>query len=238
MGRARLAALLAGLVGAAAIVVAIPAGAASTSTSDRAIARAGVLVRTDFPSGWKQGPRSDSSDAELEAKAKNIDACKPFIAFSKVNRANPHATSPNFDHSQSNVTNAVSVYPSDAKAVAAMRTFSDTRVPRCLERLFTTVFRGELAKKKSVAKQVTSVTTHIAPIDGVRIGDEAVVYQGTVDVSLKGGTTQTIGLGVLSIRTGRAIDGYSWTSDTDISAALQPAIVTSIDRLQKAESAA
>src|SRR5439155_25387877 len=118
------------------------------------IARAGVLVRSDFPSGWKQGKRSDTSDSELDAKAAKIAACKPFIAFSKRNRSNTHATSPNFDHSQSNVTNAVSVYPSDTKAIAAMHTFSDTRVPGCLERLFTTVFRGELAKKKRVAKQV------------------------------------------------------------------------------------
>ncbi len=237
MGRIRVSALFAGLIVITGIVAAVPAGAASPPTSDHEIAHAGVLVRSDFPADWTKAKRSDTSNTELDKKAAKIATCKPFIAFSKINRRNPHATSPNFDHSQSNVTNAVTVYPTTAKAVAAMRTFSDTRVPGCLERLFTSVFRGELAKKKSVAKQVRSVTTKIALVDGVRIGDEAVVYQGTVDVGLRGGTTQTIGLGVLSVRTGRALDGYSWTSDADISAALQPAIVASVDRLQKAESA-
>jgi hypothetical protein len=220
-------------------VAAVPAGAASTSStsSDRAIARAGVLVLTDFPSGWKQAKRSDTSDAELDAKAAKIASCKPFMAFSKANRGHPHTSSPDFSHDQSTVTNAVSVYASGEQATAAMADFSDPGLPTCLDRLFTTVFRGELAKKKSVAKQITGITTDIKPVEGVRIGDEAVVYQGTVTVTLKTGAPQTIGLGVMSVRTGRAIDGYSWTSDVGIESALQPAIVASVDRLQKAESA-
>jgi hypothetical protein len=217
-------------------VAAVPAVAASTS-SDRELARAGVLVLTDFPSGWKQSKRNDTSDAALDAKAAKIASCKPFIAFSKANRGNSHTSSPDFTHDQSSVTNAVSVYPSAEKATAAMGDFSDPGLPACLDRLFTTVFRGELAKKKSVAKQITAITTDIKPVEGVRIGDQAVVYQGTVVVTLKTGAPQTIGLGVMSVRAGRAIDGYSWTSDVSIESALQPAIVASVDRLQKAESA-
>ncbi len=192
---------------------------------------------SDFPSGWQQGKRSDTSNSELDAKAAKIASCKPYMAFSKANRGNPHQSSPDFSLDHSSVTNAVSVYPSDAKATAAMLVFSDPRLPTCFDRLFTTVFRGELAKNKRVAKQITGVTTDIAPIAGVRIGDEAVVYQGTVTVTLKAGAPQKIGLGVMSVRTGRALVGYSWTSDVGIESALQPAIITSVGRLQKAESA-
>lgn len=226
-------AVLAALAVAAAVS---PAGAASSS-SDRAIARAGVLVLSDFPSGWQQGKRHDTSNSALDAKAAKIPSCKPFMAFSKANRGNPHQSSPDFSLEQSSVTNAVSVYPSDEKATAAMVVFSDPSLPTCLDRLFTTVFRGELAKNKRIAKQITGITTDIAPLDGVRIGDEAVVYQGTVTVTLKVGAPQKIGLGVMSVRTGRALVGYSWTSDVGIESALQPAIVTSVGRLQKAESA-
>jgi hypothetical protein len=214
------------------------ANATSRKPSDKEVARAGVLVLSDFPDAWTQSKRSDSSDDELDAAATKIKACVPFLAFSKANKRNPRATSPNFDHEHSNVTNAVSVYPSTAKAVAAMRVFADARLPKCLERLFSGVFNAQLAKKKSLAKQIRSVTTHIAPVDGVRIGDQAVVYQGTVDVALKNGTSQRIGLGVLTVRVGDALAGYSYTADADISAALQPAIVASVDRLQTAESPA
>ena len=81
------------------------------------------------------------------------------------------------------------------------------------------------------------MNTSIAPVADVRIGDEAVAYQGTVDVGFKDGTTLTIGLGIVSARVGDAVVGYSWTSDTDISATLQPAIVKSVSRLQRAQSA-
>ena len=79
-----------------------------------------------------------------------------------------------------------------------------------------------------------SVTTEIAREEGIRLGDDAVVYQGTVDVGLKNGTTQTVGLGFVTVRVGTALAGYSYTTDTDISAALQPAIVASVTRLQRA----
>lgn len=230
-------ALLASFALAAAVPPARAADTTSVKPTDKEIARAGVLVLSDFPESWTQSKRSKSSDAVLDAAAAKIKACAPFRAFSTANKRNPHATAPNFDHEKSNVTNAVSVYPTTTKAIAAMRTFADTRLPKCLERLFSGVFDAQLAKNKKLAKQIRSVATNIAPVDGVRIGDQAVVYQGTVDVALKNGTTQRIGLGVLTVRVGDALLGYSYTADTDISAALQPAIVASVDRLQTAKSA-
>jgi len=41
----------------------------------------------------------------------------------------------------------------------------------------------------------------------VRLGDEAALYHRTVDVGLKDGTNQTIGLGVVSVRVGDAVAG-------------------------------
>ena len=131
----------------------------------------------------------------------------------------------------------MSVYPSPAKATAAVHTFADRRLPDCLDALFRSVFTLQLQKTTSLAGQLQSVDTSIAPVTDVRIGDEAVAYQGTVDVAFKDGTRQTIGLGIVSVRVGKAVSGYSWTSDTDISAALQPAIVQSVTRLHDAQSA-
>jgi hypothetical protein len=107
-----------------------------------------------------------------------------------------------------------------------------------LERLFTAIYRKELEKEPKTAKQLKSITTNLGRQDGIRLGDAAVVYQGTVDVSLKNGAKQTVGLGLVAVRAGRALAGYSYTFDQDISAALQPAIVASVTRLQRAAPAA
>jgi hypothetical protein len=216
-------------------VVAGASGASGASTaSDQELARAGVLRLADFPSGWTESRRGSTDDAAVDAQAAKISSCHHFAAFIKANKQNPRATSPNFDQAHSNVTNAVSVFPSTEKAVAAMATFGDARAPKCFEQLFTAVFRTQLTKTKSLARQLASVRTHIGLVTGVHIGDQAIVYQGVVNVALKDGTTQTVGLGVISVRVGATLAGYSYTSDVDISRALQPAIVASVARLQSA----
>jgi hypothetical protein len=209
---------------------AVPGTAAESS--DQQIARAGVLVRADFPTGWKSSTRAPTADTSFDATAAQVPSCTPFLTFSRANKSRPRARSQNFDHAQSHVTNAVSVYPSTAKATVAMRTFSDPRLPDCFQKVYSAVYERQLAKND----QITSVSAAVAPVADVRIGDEAVAYQGTLAVALADGTTQTIGIGVVTARVGDAVVGYSWTSDTDISAALQPAIVQSVNRLQKAQS--
>ena len=211
--------------------------AAGTST-DEQLARTGVLQQTDFPAGWQQTARGPASDTELDAQAAKIPSCKPFRTFSATNRRQPRAKSENFDQGQSSVANTVSVFPSTDRAVAAITTFRDARITGCLERLFTAIYRKELEKEPKTAKQLKSITTNLGRQDGIRLGDDAVVYQGTVDVSLKNGAKQTVGLGLVAVRAGRALAGYSYTFDQDISAALQPAIVASVTRLQRAAPAA
>ena len=49
----------------------------------------------------------------------------------------------------------------------------------------------ELAKHSDVAKKLESVNTSIAPVPNVRIGEQAVAYQGTVDISLTDGSTRS-----------------------------------------------
>ena len=225
-----------------AALFATAAGATTTTTAgtstDEQLARTGVLQQTDFPAGWQQTARGPTSDTELDAQAAKIPSCKPFRTFSATNRRQPRAKSENFDQGQSSVTNTVSVFPSTDRAVAAIATFRDARITGCLERLFTAIYRKELEKEPKTAKQLKSITTNLGRQDAIRLGDAAVVYQGTVEVSLKNGAKQTVGLGLVAVRAGRALAGYSYTFDQDISAALQPAIVASVTRLQRAAPAA
>ena len=222
------------------VVVACAAsgGVATARTTDHEVARAGVLLLSDFPAGWTERTRGQTTQTDLDTAAASVRACKPFVAFSKANEKYPRARSHDFEEGNSDVTSAVSVYPSAVKASGSLQLFADRRVPTCFDRLFTTVFRAQLAKQRKVANQVTSIRTDVQPVTGVRIGDEAVVYQGRVDVALKGGTSETIGLGFVAVRVDDALARYSYTADTDISSALQPAIVASVSRLQHAQSGA
>jgi hypothetical protein len=220
-------------------VLAVTAAPASAATSaDQRLAQTGVLQPSDFPAGWQQSARSPDSDAVVDRQAGKITSCQAFTAFAAANKKNPRARSRTFGLGQSDVTNTVSVYPTTAKAQAAVAIFRNATLPQCLDRLFTVVFKQQLAKNQAVAKQLQSVTTDIALEAGIRLGDDAVAYQGTVNVGLKNGTTQTIGLGFITVRVGTALAGYSYTTDTDISAALQPAIVASVTRLQRAAPSA
>lgn len=224
-----------------ALVIGATSGAAAsgaTTANAKQVAQAGLLRLSDFPTGWKQSPRESSSDKELDARAAKIASCTAFLAVSKANKKNPRATSPAFDQAQAHVTNTVSVYPSAAKATVTMHTFADAKLPDCLDKLFSAEFKAQLAEKPQVAKQLGSVKADVGRLDGVEIGDEAVAYEGTIDVGLKDGTVTTIGLAIIAVRVDNAIAAYSYTADTDISAALQPAIVSSVSRLQDATAAA
>ena len=224
--------------GTLAVALAIGATSGAAASNAKTVAQAGVLRLSDFPTGWKQSRRASSSDKELDALAAEIASCKPFLAFGRANKKNPRVKSPNFDLHQAHVTNAVSVYPSAAKATVAMRSFTDARLPDCFKQLFSAEFKAQLVKDKQVARQLRSVKVNIGRLDGVQIGNEAAAYKGTVDVGLKDGTVTSIGVAFIAVRVDGAIAGYSYTADTDISAALQPAIVSSISRLQDATASA
>jgi hypothetical protein len=223
-------------VGALALAT-VPVSTADAASANLDAAQAGVLTISDFPAGWTQGDRAPASDKQLDAAAAKIRACKTFLAFSKANRKHPRVESPSFTQGRSDVANTVAAYPSEAAARAAMKTISSTRLPACLDKLFSAVFRSQLAADPSVAKQLRSVVTEVRPVSGVSIGDAAAVYQGVVTVTMKDGSGQRIGLGVLYVRVGDVLDGFSYTAADDISADLQPAIVKSVGRLQAAMSA-
>ena len=225
---------VAAAVATLATLVLAAAPATAGTSADQQLARAGVLRSSDFPAEWKQTKRASESHDPVPQRAAAIANCKPFARFIADNRKHPHARSPAFDLQQSSVSNTVSVYPTTAQATSSLGRFRDARVPKCLDQVFTAVLRAQLLKDKNVAKRLGSVTTDVALETGVRIGDDVVVYQGTTDVRLKNGTAQTIGLGFVAVRVGTALAGYSYTSDTDISAALQPAIISSVARLQQA----
>jgi hypothetical protein len=216
--------------------LAVPVGAA-TSSADQAIAQAGVLVAGDFPSGWVQKPHDSSGDAATAKAAAKISSCKQFAAFTKANKKNPRAVSPDFDLGQASVSNTVALFSSAQSATAALAAFRNSSVAPCLNSLFSVLLKAQLAKDKTVGSQIKSIKSQVALASGVQGGDEAVAYEGPVVVTLKNGQATTIDVGYATIRDGRAVNGYSYTTDSDISTVLTNAVNSSNNRLVAALAA-
>lgn len=203
------------------------AGAASTgSSSDKQIATTGVLVATDLPAGYTQSPRDTSSDKQTEKMAAKIATCKKLVAFMKETDKYPQVKSDDFDKDQTTIDNSVTVFPTAAKAKAAVSAYAATGVPACF---------GDLVGKLAT-QQGGKAKASIKKVKDVNVGDQSVAYEGPVQITEKDGTSATLGFGNLVVRVGRGVLVYSYNHDasTTISADLQSAVGRSGTRLQTA----
>ncbi len=219
------------MVGVGAAVVTgmlVPAaGAASTgSPSDKQIATAGVLAASDLPATYTQSSRDTSSDAQTKKLASKVPACKKVIAFMNAISTSTEVKSDDFKQGQTLVDNTVTVFPSAAKAKAAVDAYMATGVPGCYGQLV-----GKLAQQAG-----GKATADIKQVQDVTAGDQAVAYEGPVAITESDGSTSTLAFGNLVIRVGRGVVVYSYNHDaqTSIETDLKNAIGSSGGRLQRA----
>jgi hypothetical protein len=217
------------VVGAALVIGALApaAGAASTGgASDKQIATAGVLVASDLPATYTQSARDTSSDAATKKLAAKIAACKKLVAFMSATDKSPEAKSDDFNQGQTQIDNTVTVFPTAAKAKAAVSAYANTGVPACF---------GQLVSK--IAQQAGGkATADIKKVSDVSVGDQSIAYEGPVTITESDGTTSTLGFGNLVVRVGRGVAVYSYNHDanTSITDDLKNAIGSSGGRLQAA----
>jgi hypothetical protein len=208
-------------------VLAPVAGAASTSgATDKQIATAGILVASDFPATYTQAPRDTSSDAKSLKLAAKLPSCKKLVAFMTVVKDNTEVKSDEFNQGQTQIDNTVTVFPTAAKAKAAVNAYTATGLPTCFGQLVGKIAQQAGGKAKADIKKVSDVSA----------GDQSVAYEGPVAITESNGSTSTLGFGNLVIRVGRAVAVYSYNHDanTDISSDLKGAIDSSGGRLQAA----
>jgi hypothetical protein len=206
------------------------AGAASTgSPTDKQIAEAGVLVAGDLPATYTQSARDTSSDAKTQKLASKLPACKKLVAFMKVADKNTKAKSDDFSQGQTLVDNTVAVFPSAAKAKAAVDAYTATGLPACFGKLVSKV--AQQAGGKAVAD--------IKKVKDVSAGDQSVAYEGPVALKESDGSTTTLAFGNLVIRVGRGVAVYSYNHDAQLSISddLKNAVSSSGGRLQQALAA-
>ncbi len=216
-------------VGAAVVLALVTpaAGAASTgSATDKQIATAGVLVASDFPATYVQSARDSSSDAKTDKQARKLAACKKVVAFKKAVEQNTEVKSDEFNDGQTQIDNTVTVFPTAAKAKAAVNSYAATGVPACFRQLL-----GKLAQQAG-----GKATADIKKVQDVTAGDQALAYEGPVQITESDGTQTTLAFGNLVIRVGRGVAVYSYNHDanTSIQTELKDAVSSSGGRLQQA----
>jgi hypothetical protein len=220
--------IVVGLVAAALTGVLAPAagGASTGSPSDKEIASAGVLVASDLPATYTQSARDKSSDAKTDKLAAKVPACKKLVAFMKVTDKNTEVKSDDFTQGQTLVDNTVAVFPTAAKAKAAVDAYSATGVPACFAQLVAKFAQQAGGKARADIKKVKDVSA----------GDQSVAYEGPVLLTESDGSTTALAFGNLVIRVGRGVVVYSYNHDAQLSISddLKSAVSSSGGRLQQA----
>ena len=212
------------------VLAATSAGAASQS-ADTAMARAGVLVAADFPDGFAASPASDKSHIDNVRLAKGIDGCAPYVTLQKALVPLPQAKSPRFADASRSVGNEVDLFPTDRAASAALVLYAKSSVVGCLENLFEKQTRQD----PTLQSTLDDVMANLDRQDIAGLGDQSVVYEGSLVLTDTDGSKSQIGIGSAAVRVGRALDVVVYTTDgTSLTDVLTPAIDASVGRLRAA----
>src|SRR5215213_1835108 len=208
-----------------------PTASAASSGADTAIAKSGVFVASDLPAGFEPSAPSTKTHADNIRLAKGVDGCAPYVGVQKTVAALPQAKSPRFADDTRGIGNEVDVFPTERAASAALALYAKSSVVGCLENLFEKQTRQD----PSLRDSVDDVLVDLDRQDIAGLGDQSVVYEGSISLSGSDGSTKQVGIGSAAVRVGRAVDVVTYTTTsaalTDV---LAPAIDASVARLRTA----
>lgn len=227
-----------GLLRPAGVIVAVlvvwlgtTASGAASQNRDTAIARAGTFVASDFPAGFQVKPASSSTTVENLRLAQGVAGCGPYTTLQKQVLGLPQAKSSRFADSTRTIGNDVEVFPSARAASAALHLYAKPSVVGCLEALA----EKQLRQDPDVRDRVDDVTASLHRQDIAGLGDDSVVYEGTIVITATDGSTSQVGVGRAAVQVGRAVDVVSYTTtEDDLTDVVAPAIDASSTRLRAA----
>lgn len=182
----------------------VAAAAKPLSARDRAILAAGVIQRTDVPTGWaahKQG-------AGTAAQFKGVTACKQLAPV--VNAALltvPHRLSSEFSDPTSGtqttmVANTAYAFKDVAAADSYLAAYRGSSVPACFTQALQRAVKGSL--------NGLTGTVSVAPLTNLAgLGDDEVGYLLTLTISAQG-QQETLYADLVAVRVGRAVLGLKF----------------------------
>jgi hypothetical protein len=224
-------AFAAAVVAVSCTMTAVTAAGAASQTADAATARAGAFVASDFPAGFQTQPGSSSSTSDTVRSAKGVDGCGPYVTLLKASIPLPQARSYRFGDATRSVSNEVDVYPSERASSAALTLYAKSSVVGCLENLV----EKQLLQDPEARTSLDDVVAKIDRQDIAGLGDDSVVYEGSVVLTATDGSKREVGIGSTAVRVGRAVDVITYTTTgADLTDLLTPAIDASVARLRTA----
>ena len=198
----RLCLLTLGVPVVASLALAGPALAASQTKGDKAILKAGVIVKADVPADWtsKKGEATNTS-------LKGITACKKInTAVADAKKNNPRARSREFsDPVQEHATsaeNAVYAFSNKASATKFVSAYQGAGAMACFDKLAAEVGKGRPTASPPTAAPITD-------LQGV--GDESTGYEIAATFTQDGGNA-TLYIDFVVVRVGRAVMGFGFTN--------------------------
>jgi hypothetical protein len=211
------------------VVGAAPTAAAASGSNDGAIARAGVFVAADFPADFHASAPSTTSHTDNLRLAKGVDGCNPYVALQKTLVSLPQARSSTFGDDARSVSNEVDVFPSEKAASGALVLDAKPSAVGCLD----SVLEKQDRQDPSLRSWLDDVAVDVKRQDIGGLGDESVVYEGTVTLTGTDGSTNKIAIGMAAVRVGRTIDfATDSTTGDPLTDVLTQAIDASVARLQ------
>ena len=217
---AAVAVALLAVVAVAPAATAAPGVPATGKSSDAAIARAGLLRLSDFPSGWKQTRHKDS-------KPTGLASCKGTEQVT-ANNKKYRAQSPDFNQGATMYAeNSVYVFPKESQATAFLEPYQAAAAGTCLQQ-----------GTQRALKKIKGATVQVQPLDlssALQSGtvDDAVGYEVLATVP---GSTQPAQLYLVAIATriGRSVAGFTTENQGEPLAETTSLINASLTRLTQA----
>jgi len=200
---------------AAVLVTAVPAGA---KQSDSAIAKQGLIRKSDLGPGWTAKKHKDS-------KPSGVAACKPteaVVAKTKKYRQ----SSPDFAQGQAAlIQNTVSVFPKPAQAAAFLAPYQLETTATCLQQGAEKNLPGA-----AVAVQPLDLSDAIQARSGTV--DDAVGYELHVTAPQSGNPIPVeVYFIAVALRSGRAVIGYTFQSQDQPFADVDTVVDATLTRL-------
>lgn len=210
---------------------------AESQPVDAAIARAGIFAASDFPPTFQVLPGQSAAAGEVVKLARGVDGCGPYVTLLKASVPRPQARSLRFGDAARAVSNEVGVYPSERAASVALTLYAKSSVVGCIENLAEKQLRQDAAQDAGRGGTIDEVVAKLDRRDIAGLGDDSVVYEGSIVVTGTDGSTTQLGVGNAAVRVGRAVDVVTYTSTgTDLTDVLAPAIDSSVTRLRSAQA--
>jgi hypothetical protein len=131
-----------------------------TKATDLALAKQGLVVLSDFPTGWKaSGKITSGSGSSADVPSDKIAACLG-VPKAEISAQWPTENSPDFGNASgaSTVDDEVQVFPTAARARTDFSTFSNARTPGCVESVLGPVLRQAAEKGGGAGASVGTIT--------------------------------------------------------------------------------